>query len=94
MGDDLKTQAESQFKKKQQERVREGEQARKDYEAGRQAERDKTSRLRGLRLAKEAADLVEATAKKEAKVQADRELKAARKSAPRKKKPAVPSESP
>ena len=69
MVDSLKDKAESQFQKKQQERIREGEQARKEYEAGRQADRDKTSRLRGLRLAKEAADRDEATAKKQEKAE-------------------------
>jgi hypothetical protein len=46
--------AEAQFKK--EERATEGPQAMSEYNAERQAERAKTSRLRALREAKEAAE--------------------------------------
>ena len=48
--------AEASFKRKE-ERVREGKVAMAEYEASTRATRDKTTRLRELRLAKEAADL-------------------------------------
>ncbi|WP_156375753.1 hypothetical protein [Methylobacterium sp. Leaf125] len=41
---------------KQQEKAREGGEARADYEAVQQATEDKTVRLKALRLAKEEAD--------------------------------------
>ena len=46
---------EALFKKEQQ--VREGQQAMAEYRAELQAIRDKTARLRALRLARDAADL-------------------------------------
>ena len=46
--------AEAQFKK--EERASEGAKAMSEYKAAHEAERDKTSRLKALRLAKEAAD--------------------------------------
>lgn len=85
MAESTKTQAESAFKKKQQERLRDGEQARMHYESGRRAEQDKTARLRELRMAKEAADLKEATDRKEAKARAVQEGRAKKPCAPRKK---------
>jgi hypothetical protein len=47
--------AEARFKK-MKETAREGEQARAQYDAAGQATREKTSRLRSLRLAKEASE--------------------------------------
>jgi hypothetical protein len=47
--------AEALFKKKE-ERVREGRDAVAQYEADRHAAREKTARLRSLRLARDAAD--------------------------------------
>jgi hypothetical protein len=41
---------------KQQERAREGGEARAEYDAAQQATEDKTVRLKALRLAKEKAD--------------------------------------
>ncbi len=52
---DAKARAEANFKKKQ-DQAREGAQAWKEYQEQGQATRDKTARLRSLRLAKEAAD--------------------------------------
>jgi Tfp pilus assembly protein PilX len=46
--------AEAAFKKKEQQ-LREGQQAVAEYEAARAATREKTARLRALRLAREAA---------------------------------------
>ena len=46
--------AEAIFKKKE-ERLREGQQAMAEYEAARAATREKTARLRALRLARDAA---------------------------------------
>jgi hypothetical protein len=46
--------AEALFKKEQQ--VREGQQAMAEYQAELQAMRDKTARLRALRLARDAAN--------------------------------------
>jgi hypothetical protein len=46
--------AEARFKK--EERATEGAKAMSEYNAEREAERAKTERLRGLRLAKEASD--------------------------------------
>jgi hypothetical protein len=46
--------AEAQFKKKEQQ-ARNGEQARAEYDAQQQAIREKTARLRALRLARDAA---------------------------------------
>ena len=46
--------AEAQFKKKEQQ-ARDGEQARAEYDAQQQAIREKTARLRALRLARDAA---------------------------------------
>ena len=51
-------QAEVQFQKAQ--RKQDGENALSEYEAAGRAEREKTARLRALRLAKEAADKNEA----------------------------------
>ena len=87
MMDNLKDRAEAQFKKKQREIVQEGDKARAEYEAARQADRDKTWRLREARLAKEAADLSEATAKKEMK---DKDERARRKRKPAKQSPPKP----
>jgi hypothetical protein len=47
--------AEALFKKKQ-ERLREGEKAMAEYQAGRRAVIEKTARLRALRLARDAAE--------------------------------------
>lgn len=52
---EAKARAEASFKKKEQQ-AREGAEARMQYEAERNAVRDKTARLKSLRLAKEAAD--------------------------------------
>jgi Tfp pilus assembly protein PilX len=46
--------AEAAFKKKEQQ-LREGQQARAEYETARAATREKTARLRALRLARDAA---------------------------------------
>ena len=58
MADDTKERksAEAQFKK--EERATEGAKAMAEYKAEREAERAKTERLRGLRLAKQASDRV------------------------------------
>jgi hypothetical protein len=53
--------AEASFKK--EERAREGAKAMRDYEAEGRAVREKTARLRSLRLAKEATETKEATEK-------------------------------
>ncbi len=52
---EAKTRAEASFKKKEQQ-AKEGAKARMQYEAERHAVREKTVRLKALRLAKEAAD--------------------------------------
>ncbi len=52
---EAKTRAEASFKKKEQQ-AKEGAEARMQYEAERHAVREKTARLKSLRLAKEAAD--------------------------------------
>jgi hypothetical protein len=52
--EDLKKRADARFKK--EERVREGEKAMLQYEAEGRAVREKTARLRALRLNKEAAE--------------------------------------
>ena len=56
MADDTKERkwAEAQFKK--EERATEGAKAMAEYKAEREAERAKTERLRGLRLAQQASD--------------------------------------
>jgi hypothetical protein len=56
LADDTKERksAEAQFKK--EERATEGAKAMAEYKAEREAERAKTERLRGLRLAKQASD--------------------------------------
>jgi hypothetical protein len=46
--------AEAIFKKKKEERLREGQQAMADYETARLATHEKTARLRALRLARDA----------------------------------------
>jgi uncharacterized protein YhaN len=51
---DVMDRAAASFKK--EERAREGAKAMRDYEAERRAVREKTARLRSLRLAKEAAE--------------------------------------
>ena len=56
----LKKQADARFKK--DERVREGEKAMLQYEAEGRAVREKTARLRALRLDKEAAEKNEGVA--------------------------------
>jgi hypothetical protein len=56
----LKKRADARFKK--DERVREGTKAMLDYEAEGRAVREKTARLRALRLGKEAAEKNEAAA--------------------------------
>jgi hypothetical protein len=53
--------AEALFKK--QERLKDGEQAMAQYEAERRAMREKTARLRALRLARDAAAAAEPTPK-------------------------------
>ena len=57
--------AEANFKRKELQH-REASKAWAEYEAGRQAERDKTARLKVLRQAKEAADAVAAAEAKAA----------------------------
>jgi hypothetical protein len=57
--------AEAQFTKKEQQ-AREGEKARTEYEAAQRAVREKTARLRALRLARDAAAQTPAIAKKTA----------------------------
>jgi hypothetical protein len=52
--DQARARAEARFKK--DERAREGAKAMLEYEAEERATREKTARLRALRLAKEAAD--------------------------------------
>jgi hypothetical protein len=52
--DQARARAEASFKK--QERAREGAEAWKEHEAETRATREKTARLRALRLAREAAD--------------------------------------
>ena len=52
--DMARARAEAQFKKKEQQ-ARDGEQARAEYDAQQQAVREKTARLRALRLARDAA---------------------------------------
>ncbi len=52
--EDLKKRADARFKK--EERVREGKKAMLQYEAEGRAVREKTARLRALRLNKEAAE--------------------------------------
>lgn len=59
-----RTRAEASFKK--EERAREGAQAMMEYLANNRAVREKTARLRALRLAKEATDKKQAPAKKAA----------------------------
>ena len=54
--EEAQARAEASFKRKE-ERVREGKVAMAEYEASTRAARDKTARLRELRLAQEAADL-------------------------------------
>lgn len=55
MANNSKEAANAQFKKAQ--RVQEGAQARAQYESDARAVRDKTARLRSLRLAKEASEM-------------------------------------
>jgi hypothetical protein len=52
--DEARARAEASFKK--EERAKEGAQAMMEYQANSQKVREKTERLRALRLAKEAAD--------------------------------------
>jgi len=52
--DMARARAEAQFKRKEQQ-ARDGEQARAEYDAQQQAVREKTARLRALRLARDAA---------------------------------------
>jgi hypothetical protein len=54
--EDAALRAEENFKKKERQ-LKEGAKAMADYQAQIKAARDKTARLRALRLAKEAADL-------------------------------------
>jgi hypothetical protein len=56
-------QAEARFKKAQK-AVQDAKEARTQYEADARAMREKTARLRALRLAKEATDLAAGTGKK------------------------------
>jgi hypothetical protein len=65
----LQDRAEANFKKEQ--RARDGAKAMAEYEAGIIATREKTARLRALRLAKEAADR-KLEAEKEAPSEADK----------------------
>lgn len=81
---EAKTRAEASFKKKEQQ-AQEGAKARMQYEAERHAVREKTARLRILRLAKEAAD-------KEA--EANKPPAPAKKPAAAAKKPAAPAKKP
>ena len=52
--EEARARAEANFKK--EERAKEGEKAMMEYQANERATREKTERLRALRLAKEAAD--------------------------------------
>jgi hypothetical protein len=52
--DEARARAEASFKKEQ--RARDGEKAMQEYQAQGRMVREKTARLRALRLAKEAAD--------------------------------------
>ena len=52
--DDTRARAEANFRK--EERAREGAKAMMEYQANSRAVREKTERLKALRLAKEAAD--------------------------------------
>ena len=52
--DEVRARAEANFKKEQ--RAKEGEKAMMEYQAEGRMVREKTARLRALRLAKEAAD--------------------------------------
>jgi hypothetical protein len=63
LADDTKERksAEAQFKK--EERATEGAKAMAEYKAEREAQRAKTERLRGLRLAKQASDRTAPTKK-------------------------------
>lgn len=58
----VRARAEAQFKKKEQQ-AREGAQARAEYEAAQRATREKTARLRALRLARDAGHTPGAPAK-------------------------------
>jgi DNA replication protein DnaC len=58
----VRARAEAQFKKKEQQ-AREGAQARAEYEAAQRATREKTARLRALRLARDAGPTPGAPAK-------------------------------
>jgi hypothetical protein len=60
--DQVRAQAEANFRK--EERAREGAKAMLDYEADGRATREKTARLRALRLAKEAVERAAITAHK------------------------------
>jgi hypothetical protein len=62
---DVMNRAEASFKK--EERAREGAKAMRDYEAESRAVREKTARLKSLRLAKEATDQ-KAEPKKKSKI--------------------------
>lgn len=66
---EAKARAETSFKKKEQQ-AREGAKARMQYEAEGHAVREKTARLRALRLAKEAADKEARDKEAEAKAKA------------------------
>jgi len=52
--DEARARAEANFKK--EERAKEGAKAMMEYQAGNRSVREKTERLKALRLAKEAAD--------------------------------------
>ena len=52
--EEARARAEANFRK--EERAKEGEKAMMEYQANERATREKTERLRALRLAKEAAD--------------------------------------
>lgn len=67
--DELRSAADSKFKKKQQQLV-EGEKAWADYQAAARATDEKTARLRKLRLAQEAKAQQAAEAKPKAKAKA------------------------
>lgn len=77
---EAKARAEASFKKKEQQ-AKEGAKARMQYEAERHAVREKTVRLKALRLAKEAADK-EAAAKAPAKTPAKTKTPAPKKPTP------------
>jgi hypothetical protein len=78
---DVRARAEASFRK--EERAKDGAKAMMEYQANGKALREKTERLKALRLAKEAADKTAKPADKAAKP-ADKVAKSAGKAAPAK----------